>query len=308
MYQNYIQPETAFMLMALDALAYLPIARFHDELSAILEADDIGEITGDAEKFVPGILWARNANRVILAYQGTVGTRAWFYYVAGAGALPYGPAPGRCFAPFVTIANQLWPELAAVFTNADRLLLTGHSLGAAVAGMHSTELSRSGLWCEPSWLFACPRFADQAYVSARIGSSITVNLPYDAVPLLPPNVIDYLGNSLPSIRWEQVWRLLPGRLAIGAVQAAQEPLAGPDQLVVLAAANLPFNTSVHQTYQYLRSCWSGLGGNATPAAVELAALCKSLGLFDPWPSAQEGRLAEVDLTPAVAGGLLPWKG
>jgi len=279
-----IYPETPFALMGLNALAYLDPADFLDDVKTIFGADSGGMVEGEPAAYIPNVLWLRSGNRVILSYQGTVGTAAWFYYIAGAGALPYGPDPGRCYAPFVTIANKVWPDLEKLFTNADRLLFTGHSLGAAIASMHSTELTRFGLAVDPCWPFACPRFADSSYLAMAPGRSRGVNLPYDPVPLLPPNVVDYLGSDITQIRWDEVYATLPGRLAIGAVEVGTRPFFGLDYLVVLAAGSLPFRTSQHQTYNYIRACWHGLGTNATLAALQLAAVLTGLGLFDPWPA------------------------
>ena len=286
--------ETPFTLMALNALVFLDGETFIPDLVEILGADQVGRIPNPAP-FVPSILFARSKGRVIVALEGTKSIGQWWQYVENAGVQPWGPAPGVCFSPFVDYCRRLQPEVNAQLEESDRVAFTGHSLGAACAGMLNSEQTRAGWWTDYAWLFACPRFADRAWLSLARGRSVTCNLPYDPVPYLPPSIVEVVGRSPTEIRWTQLLDRLPGSFVLPPFYSAADWGRSLDWAVQLAGGNVVPNLSPHQTYQYLRAAWSLVPQPVRPDVSALYDLCKGLGLLDPWPStssttADPGRL------------------
>jgi len=284
-----VAPETAFVLMGLDTLVFLPAEQYLQQLRGILGADTVGQLPSPAQ-FVPAVLFCRSGNRLILAFEGTRGIEAWWNYVAGAGVKPYGPAPGVCFAPFVDAARTLQANIGQLYELRDRVLFTGHSLGAAVAGMLNDTQTRAGWWTDMAWLFACPRFADRAYLAAAKGRNVTLNLPFDPVPYLPPDVVEIVGRSPTEIRWAELLDRYSGWWPLSGWYQAAQQASRLDWLVQLAGANVVPNVSPHQTYQYIRATYSACGSSPRPDVVQLAELLKGLGLFDPWQQRSVDRL------------------
>jgi hypothetical protein len=226
----------------------------------------------------------RSGGRVIFAYEGTVGYGAWLRYVSGAGSKPFGPPPGLCFAPFVDAVEKTVGGMQSQLQKGDRVLFTGHSLGAACAGMTNSETTRAGYWTEPACLFACPRCGNDSYFALARGSAYVYNLPYDPVPILPPQVVDFVERSPDQIRWDQVYSYFRGNFPLGAWRGAIATAQNLDYLVLMAAGSLDWQHSPHNTYQYLNAAWTALDGNASQDAIKLQMGCQALGLFDPWPS------------------------
>jgi hypothetical protein len=125
---------------------------------------------------------------------------------------------------------------------------------------------------------------DASFVALARGFSYTVNLPYDPIPLVPPDIVDLIERDPDRIRWGAVWQRFPGQFPIPGLHDWVATARNLDYLTMLSAANLNPTRSPHQTYQYIRACWAGLAGHVSTAAAELADLCKALGLFDPWVS------------------------
>jgi hypothetical protein len=180
------------------------------------------------------------------------------------------------------------PGLLDALQPGDRLLLTGHSLGAPVVGLLGNALRLAYAEVEPAVLFAVPNFADAAYLASVVLPTFTINLPGDPVPYLPPNVVFLMGNSPASIRWDAVYRRFSGGLPLLTWGEAAHYARDLDWWVILAAASQDPNENPHQTYQYLTALWTGLGQQLSSEASALVLLLKSLGLFAPWPSLAEG--------------------
>ncbi len=281
--QPFIDPTTAVTLMSLNALVYLDLTPVIPQLLSILGAASIVQLPSPAQ-FVPATLFVRNGARVVVVYEGTRGIEQWFSYVTGAGVSAIGPSPGVVFAPFAASVRQVQPGTLANINPADAVLVTGHSLGAAVAGIQNSLLTQQGFATRLAWLFACPRYCDDAFKILASGQTVTVNLPNDPIPLLPPDLVSFVQRDPAAIRWSQVFSRLTGSSPLASWFIAGLAPGGLDPVAELAAANLFPRYSPHQTYQYIRSTFAGLNDQSDPGVVALKALLIQLGLFDPWPA------------------------
>jgi hypothetical protein len=281
--QRGTNPELPFACMSLNALVFLDPASYAAKLQAIFGADQVAVLPAP-DKFSPAILTLRAGPLLLLAFQGTSNWPTWARYFTSAGAKPFGPSPGVCFAPFVDAANAVQPAIGSALQDGDQVLFTGHSLGAAIAGMLNSNYTRAGLNTQAAWLFACPRFGDPAFFAAVKGQNLTLNLAADPVPYLPPDVWQIIQRGPDELRWEQIYE----RFAASLFLPPWEPVARAperlDFLVQLAAANLDWSQSPHNTYQYIRAAWSIAAKSPTLAMLSLNALITQLGLWNPWPT------------------------
>jgi hypothetical protein len=293
---DYLDPEGAFFLMALDALVYLDSELYADQLAAIFGAEAVTQIPSPAP-YVPALLTLRAGDRVIVAAEGTRGPWAWFNYVATAGGKRWQGFDGLVFGPFADIAEAAFPGVMDSIYASDRIRFSGHSLGAPVVSLIGNSLRWTGYAVEPLVLFAVPNFADAAFLANVVLSAYTVDLPGDPVPYLPPNVVFLMKNKPYELRWNQVYgRIAGGFQPLSPFQAA-DALNRFDWWILIAAAGSDLQVNMHQTYMYLWACWNGIQDPPTAEASALFLLLKGLGLLAPWPMAEasERPLATIGL-------------
>ncbi len=127
------------------------------------------------------------------------------------GQQPGTPAPGTFAA---SIAQAAAENLAADVDNGDLpIVVTGHSLGGALATLLVTDLTANNTPLKPqAWTFASPNVGDAAF-AARYGALSTVSWriynQVDVVPYFPVDVADhyqpvttgYAINSLGKAKW-----------------------------------------------------------------------------------------------------------
>lgn len=281
--RTFFARDAALTLMGMNAIVFLDITSFADELRADLGADSVTRIDSPGN-FVPAVLIARQGNRVVFTFEGTKGIAGWWNYVQGAGVEQLGPYPGTVFAPFAQMVRALQPTINAHIAAGDVILFSGHSLGAAIAAILTSLYTQARASVKPTILFAVPRYGDPAFLAAARGTCINVNLPQDPVPLLPPDPVRALQRNPAELRWREAFGVIGGVIPAAQWVFGPEGPQNLDWLVQLAGANIAPSNSPHNTYYYIRSCMAGLPKPYTVEQSTYAALLTRLGLTDPWPS------------------------
>ena len=137
---------------------------------------------------------------------GPVQSRVFYGFVAAGGA----PAPATFAADVARAATE---SLAAEVDPAGLpIVVTGHSLGGALATLLVTDLTANTPLKPQAWTFASPNVGDAAF-AARYGALSTVSWriynQVDVVPYFPAGIFDhyqpvttgYAINSLGKAKW-----------------------------------------------------------------------------------------------------------
>ncbi len=272
----------AYFLCGLDAMAYLPIGSYEAKLSLFLGGARIRQIDGTPPQF-PGALVIDQAGYYIVAIEGTRTIAQWINYVVGAGVSPWPGGRGYVFTPFLQAEAPIANQVAGLVPAGDIGILTGHSLGGAVAGLLAVDLFQRGRTIPTTYLFACPNFCDKEFARNYRGEAWTFNHPLDPVPLLPPDPITFIGRDPWSARWAYgigslgpaIW---PPQKVLPTI-----PTQGPDWLAALVAGSVDVSQSPHNTYRYLRELAFLLSAQEQLEYGGFTAILRELGLFDPWP-------------------------
>ena len=158
-------PDTARRLVGLSQIAY------RDEASA---RDDVTTSGLNDFRFYSGrstqAFSATDADQLYLAFRGTESTSpvdwakdAQFKPVAGA-------LGTKVHSGFKSALDEVWQEVSQVVTAANKpVLVTGHSLGAALAALAAARLSESGAAVAGVYTFGQPRTGLKDFRTAYSG-------------------------------------------------------------------------------------------------------------------------------------------
>jgi hypothetical protein len=282
-YTRNPSPSVAYFMMGLNALVFLEGDQYKDRLSAILDGANVQRIPGKVP-FVPAVLIISQAGFYIVAVEGTRGFTAWVNYVTGAGVVNYPRDRGDVFAPFAASALGVLPEVLEATGGADVVFLSGHSLGAAVAGMLTASLFDAGKRTPASYLFACPRFASTRF---RVKFDFNVHLfnhPLDPVPLLPPDPVALVGRNPFEARWSYGMGQVAEPRWLPAGILSSIPTNTSDWLAAVAVNSMDIANSPHNTYRYIREMAATLSAEERATWFDFTVLLSDLGLLDPWPA------------------------
>lgn len=149
------------------------------------------EATGTAKFSATGFAAVHDDGRAIIAFRGTQADSFRDVMTDASFILENWERPGRVHSGFsASLSSVLGPILGWLHdTKPERLLLTGHSLGAALATLLAARLSDGGLPIELV-TFGSPRVGDEALVASLAPVAVRryVNCT-DTVALLPPPLI-----------------------------------------------------------------------------------------------------------------------
>ena len=103
------------------------------------------------------------------------------------------PSGGRVHRGFVTALDRVWPTLEPAIPAQGRLMMTGHSLGAAIATLAATRRQPAQLFT-----FGSPRVGDREFAA----SGAVVRVPHaryvdcaDLVTRVPPEAMGYVHTG-----------------------------------------------------------------------------------------------------------------
>lgn len=129
---------------------------------------------------------------LLLAIQGTSTNFQLLLQIAGSISTTNPAFPGRLNATFLAWTEILWPLLREaafdVFPN-HRILITGHSLGGAMAltiGYRCSQQYPSRF--EGIYTFGCPRVGNEAFADACTFKHVRVANTLDAAAEIPPRI------------------------------------------------------------------------------------------------------------------------
>lgn len=111
--------------------------------------------------------------------------------------LPWNPG-GHVTAGDYALYAQLWPQIAAHLKTTGRVIVTGHSLGAAVALLIAAELRDQLKIDAEVYTFCGPRCSDAAFAQNLPPATFRIFNTEDAVPTLPyaPILYTHVGQPV----------------------------------------------------------------------------------------------------------------
>jgi len=157
-------------------------------------------------------------NIIFVSFRGSTNIQNWIDNVQFAQTCPYTSYPDVCVETgFYKVFNELYPSvnetlhyMAGVFGTRN-VLITGHSLGAAVGTLTAYALRDQSLGeFDVSLItFGSPRVGNAAF-SAAVSHSTRITHAYDIVPHVPQEFLGYLHTP------HEVW--YPGTEEEGSVE------------------------------------------------------------------------------------------
>ena len=134
---------------------------------------------------------AGNDREVVVAFSGTRDGIDWAFNVVHPLTPGYG---GRVHKGFAQLANHVAEEVARAVresrTLRQRVILTGHSRGGALAALTAQRLLASGVEMENVYTFGAPKFGDATFAQAYRPVLFRCEDVRDPIPRLPP-FLDY---------------------------------------------------------------------------------------------------------------------
>jgi triacylglycerol lipase len=140
-----------------------------------------------------------NEKEIIVAFRGTDSQTDWLAdALAFQKTFPYGDDCGKVHYGFLEIYDSCRKEIFRTISRLDkrkRVLITGHSLGAALATLFALDLVKNSNFSDVELInFASPRVGNRQFCKAvnkevkKIARIVNI---YDVVTLLPPFVIPF---------------------------------------------------------------------------------------------------------------------
>jgi triacylglycerol lipase len=150
-------------------------------------------ITGHTERF--GFI-LQSEDRIIVAFRGTSSTTDWISdAIARQGKYKCVLGAGKSH---IGISDIYYSARGQILTALDTLcarkslMITGHSLGGALASLCAVDVAVNSAFSLPSvYNYGSPRVGDPTFVKAysgKVDQSFRIHNRFDIVPLLPPHV------------------------------------------------------------------------------------------------------------------------
>jgi pimeloyl-ACP methyl ester carboxylesterase len=135
-------------------------------------------------------LVSRDGGQVVLAFRGTTDATDW---LADLSFVPKWTDMGYVHAGFFDALWDVWPAVLGqlIRANTDRVLITGHSLGGALACL-AARLLHERNWPVKCVTFGQPRVGDQHYTSTYPAPLLRVVNEGDPVPWVPGRLLPLL--------------------------------------------------------------------------------------------------------------------
>lgn len=186
-------PENAYLMMAASHLAYRFLPGKRERILKNWGFSHV-QLFDDSSTSTNGF-WAEQNEFVLLVFRGTQEPTDILTDVD----VVLEPSPsewkisGRTHRGFTSgaLSVRKYAKTAAIYAQKINkpLLLTGHSLGGAIAALTAVELERNQLPVHTVWSFGAPKMGDTDFtrsVQRMLGDRWqTLNQPNDPIPLLP---------------------------------------------------------------------------------------------------------------------------
>jgi hypothetical protein len=166
----------------------------------------------NAQTNITGVVsLSASTNEVVAAFRGTVGVEGWledfdFSQVPASQSLSANASCAGCLVSkgfsvdtYASVAPQLAAAVRATLAAAPagaRVVVLGHSLGAAIAEVATFDLLAQGFPVAAHYSFGTPRVGNAAWAAAWAAAADAAGVAHfrivhnqDLVPRLPPNVV-----------------------------------------------------------------------------------------------------------------------
>lgn len=130
---------------------------------------------------------AGSEREVVVAFAGTRGGIEWVFNAVSLLTPGYGGRVHKGFAHLAeNIGDAVIQAVKQALTSGQRVVLTGHSRGGALAVLTALRLNAAGIDPESVFTFGAPRIGDAAFACAYHPHLYCVEAAHDPVPSLPP--------------------------------------------------------------------------------------------------------------------------
>jgi triacylglycerol lipase len=207
-YEQYNDPAGSFVVPQL----YEVVSTFHAK-----------SITGQSERF--GFI-IQSEDRIIIAFRGTSSATDWISdAIARQAKYKCVPDSGLTHVGISAIYYSAREQILNVLDRlsvSKALLITGHSLGGALATLCALDVAVNSKFDHPIiYTYASPRVGDPAFArnfAVRIDQSYRVYNPIDIVPRLPPHIYK-LPKSKKTYHYMHIHNPIPLQFHNGSVSA-----------------------------------------------------------------------------------------
>lgn len=247
-----------FHAMCISNWAYTRTDHTRDVQIANIVRMPIPEFNFLAGSNAPQWFIAQDASSAQVAIAGTTNLSQWMDYITQAGVTTATNLSGKTFGPFDDWSNRIMAEVRAKVPSKKEMLISGHSLGGAMAILVAEKLRKNGYEKIVVYTFGCPRVGDRDFTLNYETVVHNVRNQGDVVPNLPPPMLSYV-RVLPSFRQVLPYMSRPGHDYV--IPHGPRPWLNPSTLVEtvvpgLWAARIPDRAvSEHLEFGYLRSAW-----------------------------------------------------
>lgn len=175
-------------------------------------------------------------------------------------------------AEAIRVVPLIYEEIAKrKLKNINKIFVTGHSLGAAIAGI-SQELLRYSYKGAISVLFACPRFCCDDHIFSEL-NGVDIRIPGDVIPSMPAKMLGYAdvpNEHTPDGREFVLHGHFPSRLALFVQRMGAQHKMGLYRREVGMAVGSPLASAPVASYPTLEH--SDIANMVDPRAVQMRAL------------------------------------
>ncbi len=146
------------------------------------------------KNLLPMGMWTEYKDKTILTFRGTLSAFEWYHDVL-IRQVPSRWLPGKVHEGFKTVFKAMNPELPDWFSPNKPLIITGHSLGAAMATLAGYALKE---YTPTVYLFGSPRVGSTTFqyrYNAEVPTTFRVENAFDIVTELPPEELYVLQEN-----------------------------------------------------------------------------------------------------------------